>query len=94
MDARTVDGETPLKLAERGGHAEVVQVIEEEVESRKTRELEEKALEERMEMMELKAEGQVPDEFADVEEETLWKTSMLASTKVEEIELAPDEVAK
>lgn len=34
LSARTVDGETPLLLAERNGHKKVVEVIEEEVERR------------------------------------------------------------
>ncbi|KAB5583440.1 hypothetical protein GE09DRAFT_302228 [Coniochaeta sp. 2T2.1] len=103
LDSRTVDGETPLKLAERSGHFKVVQVIEEEVESRRVRELEEEGeleLEARMEVLEVKGEEETETEteegfkgFEGVEGKSLWRTDTLVA-KVEEIEVAPEVVAK
>ncbi|KAB5585677.1 hypothetical protein GE09DRAFT_33789 [Coniochaeta sp. 2T2.1] len=102
LDSRTVDGETPLKLAERSGHFKVVQVIEEEVESRRVKELEEKGeLEARMGVLEVKGgeedaeteEGEVFRGFEGVEGKSLWRTDTLVA-KVEEIEVAPEVVAK
>ncbi|OIW27882.1 hypothetical protein CONLIGDRAFT_453437 [Coniochaeta ligniaria NRRL 30616] len=95
LDVRTVDGETPLKLAERNGHAKVVQLIEEEVESRKMKELEQRGLEQKMEVLGLDA----PEEnefgrFARVEDKGLWSANALGAAQVQEVELAPDEVAK
>jgi hypothetical protein len=94
LDVRTVDGETPLKLAERNGHAKVVQLIEEEVERRRVRELEAQGLDRRMEILETKATDDEFGEFAGVEGKSLWRTNTLVAAHIEEVELAPDEIAK
>ncbi|KAH8906659.1 hypothetical protein BR93DRAFT_627398 [Coniochaeta sp. PMI_546] len=93
LDVRTVDGETPLKLAERNGHAKVVQLIEEEVESRKVKELEQHTLDQKMEMLELASpEATGFKGFTQVEDKGLWRADTLVTTKVEEVEVAPDEI--
>jgi hypothetical protein len=95
LDARTVDGETPLKLAERNGHAAVVQLIEEEVESRKMKELEQQALDLKMDRLELEAPEQNDfGGFAQIEDKRIWTANALVAAQVQEIELAPDEIAK
>ena len=111
LDSRTVDGETPLKLAERSGHFKVVQVIEEEVEGRRVREMEGGAgLEAGMERLVVKGQEEWEAEeetkevikggvgFEAVEEgKSLWRTDTLvtkAGAKVEEVEVAPDQVVR
>jgi hypothetical protein len=95
LHVRTVDGETPLKLAERNGHAKVVQLIEEEVESRRVRALEEQGLVASMEVLEVKVEEDVVfDEFSKVEEKNIWRTNTLVAAQVEDVEIGPDEIAK
>jgi hypothetical protein len=81
LDVRTVDGETPLKLAERNGHARVVQLIEEEVESRRVREMESLGV----------MDEEVVERFDKVREKSLWSVDTIVATKVEEVEVAPDE---
>lgn len=96
LDARTVDGETPLKLAERNGHANVVQLIEEEVESRRMKEPAQQTPDRKVEVLEPE-EARDQDDFegfAKVERKGLWGVNMHADAQVREIELAPDEIAK
>lgn len=92
IDVRTVDGETPLKLAERSGHAEVVQLIEEEVESRKMRD---EGIATLVGAVSLEKDD-IDDVRGEMEEKGvgLWSSATIVGPKVKEVEVGPDVLAE